>query len=67
VLEDLEKDTDKFELKVKDYTDKVFENAFHERLDTMYSKSFEANNMIKRSMFIRLKKFMFKSRILTYV
>ena len=46
--------------------DKVFENAYLEKLSLMYEKSKEARNLEKRRMLILFKKFMFKSRILVY-
>lgn len=48
------------------YVNQIFEDAYIGRLDTFYKKSQEAQGLKKRQMFNRLKKFMFKSRILTY-
>ena len=44
----------------------VFESAYLSRLDKIYEKCTQAQNLEKRRMFIRLKKFLFQSRILTY-
>ena len=46
--------------------DKVFEDAYTEKLSKIYDKSKEARDLEKRRMLILFKKFMFKSRILTY-
>jgi hypothetical protein len=45
---------------------KVFHGAYIERLQNIYEKSKEAQSLEKRRMFIRLKKFLMNSRILTY-
>lgn len=45
---------------------KIFEDAYLEKLNTIYQKSVEAHTLEKRRMFIRFKKFLFQSRILTY-
>ena len=44
----------------------IFEAAYLERLNTIYEKSKEARSLQKRRMFIRLKKFLIKERLLTY-
>jgi hypothetical protein len=44
----------------------IFEMAYLERLNTIYAKSEEAHSLEKRRMFIKFKKFLFQSRILTY-
>ncbi len=45
---------------------KIFEDAYLEKLDLVYNKSKEAHGLEKRRMFIRFKQFLFKSRVLTY-
>ena len=42
----------------------VFEEAFINRLNEIYKKSEEAQNLEKRRLFIDLKKFIIKNRIL---
>lgn len=37
-----------------------------EKLNKVYEKSVEAHNLEKRRMYIKFKKFLFQSRILTY-
>jgi hypothetical protein len=44
----------------------VFENAYLEKLQKVYDKSTEVQNLEKRRMFIRFKKFLFQSRILNF-
>jgi len=44
----------------------IFELAYLEKLNTVYTKSQEAHSLEKRRMFIKFKKFLFQSRILTY-
>lgn len=44
----------------------LFENAYLEKLNKVYEKSVEAHNLEKRRMYIKFKKFLFQSRILTY-
>lgn len=62
----LKTDKDYFYKEVNKNVNDVFENAFLERLDHVYRKSQEAHNLEKRRMIIRMKKFLFKERILTY-
>ena len=45
----------------------MFEQAYLERLKMVYEKSREAHNLSKRRMFIRFKKFIMKSRLLSYL
>jgi hypothetical protein len=45
----------------------IFEAAYLERLSNIHDKSKEAQALEKRRMFIRLKKFLLKSRLLVYV
>ena len=45
----------------------VFEDAYLKRLNHVFEKSKEAHSLEKRRMFIRLKKFLFKSRLLTFL
>jgi hypothetical protein len=40
--------------------------AYLEKLNSVYNKSQEAHSLEKRRMFIKFKKFLFQSRILTY-
>lgn len=44
----------------------IFENAYIEKLQTIFEKSQEAHSLEKRRMLIRFKKFLFQSRILTF-
>lgn len=44
----------------------IFEMAYLEKLNSVYTKSQEAHSLEKRRMFIKFKKFLFQSRILTY-
>ncbi len=44
----------------------IFETAYLEKLNAIYGKSLEAQGLEKRRMFIKFKKFLFQSRILTY-
>jgi len=60
------KDSKVFYNTVNKYINDVFVEAYLEKLNKMFSKSQEANNLEKRRMLIRFKKFLFKSRILTY-
>jgi hypothetical protein len=46
---------------------KIFENAYFERLNLVYDKSKEAQSLEKRRMFIKMKKFLIKSRIMGYL
>jgi len=46
---------------------KIFENAYFERLNMIYEKSKEAQSLEKRRMFIKMKKFLIKSRIMGYM
>ena len=46
---------------------KIFENAYFERLNLIYEKSKEAQSLEKRRMFIKMKKFLIKSRIMGYM
>jgi len=41
-----------------------FENAYLERLNHVYEKSREAQGLKKRRMFIRMKKYLIKNRLL---
>ena len=52
---------------VNQMTNEVFENAYLERLKMVYDKSKEARSLEKRRMFIRFKKFLMKSRVLSYL
>jgi hypothetical protein len=45
----------------------VFENAYLEKLQNIFDRSVEAQSLEKRRMFIKFKKFLFQSRILTTV
>jgi len=45
----------------------VFEQAYLGRLKMIYDKSKEAHNLKKRRMFIKFKKFLMKSRLLSYI
>lgn len=52
--------------KVNEKIQQIFENAYLEKLSMVYEKSKEVHNLEKRRMYIRFKKFLFQSRILTY-
>ena len=52
---------------VNKMTNEAFEMAYLERLNMVHEKSKEAQSLDKRRMFIRFKKFLMKSRILSYV
>jgi len=52
---------------VNKMTNEAFERAYLERLNMVYEKSKEAQSLDKRRMFIRFKKFLMKSRILSFV
>ena len=45
----------------------IFENAYLEKLQNIFDRSVEAQSLEKRRMFIKFKKFLFQSRILTTV
>ena len=45
---------------------KIFEDAFFDRLNMIYEKSVEAQSLEKRRLFIRLKKFLIKNRIIGF-
>ena len=45
----------------------IFEQAYLRRLSTMYERSKEAQSLEKRRMLIRFKKFLIRSRILTFM
>jgi len=52
---------------VNDKIHKIFEKAYFERLNMVYEKSKEAQSLEKRRMFIKMKKFLIKSRIMGYL
>ena len=54
-----------FQKKVDESITKVFEDAYINRLQTMFDKSKEAQALERRRMFIRLKRFLFRSRCIT--
>ena len=66
-LNKLEQDPKSFYDLVNKMTNEVFENAYLERLRMVYEKSKEAQSLEKRRMFIRFKKFLMRSRVLSYV
>ena len=45
---------------------KIFEDAYKAKLELMHDKSEEVHNLEKKRMILRMKQFLFKSRILTY-
>ena len=51
---------------MNDKIQQIFETAYVNRLSHIYEKSKEAHGLEKRRMFIRLKKYLFESRILNY-
>jgi len=66
-LENLEKSADaEFYKLVNTKIQYIFEQAYLEKLQTIFDRSSEAHNLEKRRMLIRFKKFLFQSRILTY-
>lgn len=46
---------------------KIFERAYFERLNLVYEKSKEAQSLQKRRMFIKMKKFLIKTRLMGYM
>ena len=52
--------------KINEKISQIFENAYFNRLATIYDKSKEAHSLQKRRFIIRLKKFLMKNRLLTY-
>ena len=52
---------------VNRHINQVFEKAYLERLNSIYQKSRDAQNLEKRRMFIRFKKFLMQSRLLTFM
>lgn len=62
----LEADQDRFYELVNGNVAAIFEDAYLKRLQTIMDKSKEANGLDKRRMFLRLKKFLIKSRILQF-
>jgi hypothetical protein len=63
----LEADDKAFYAKVNTKIQEIFEQAYLERLNTIYEKSKEAHSLEKRRMLIRFKKFLISSRILTFM
>lgn len=55
----------KFQSEVDSCITKVFENAYIKRMKTMFDKSKEAQSLERRRMFIRMKRFLFRSRCVT--
>jgi hypothetical protein len=66
VLAKLQTDKQEFDAKVESQINEIFQAAFIDRLGTVFEKSKEAHSLEKRRMFLRIKKFYFKSRIFTY-
>ena len=62
----LESNTKEFYDLVNSQIQKIFQNAYLEKLQLVHDRSKEAHNLEKRRMFIRFKKFLFQSRILSY-
>lgn len=62
----LEKSDSHFYTQVNKYVAETFQDAYINRLDNVFKKSQEAHNLDKRRMYIRMKKFFFKQRILQY-
>ena len=54
-----------FQSEIDSCITKVFETAYVDRLQTMFDKSKEAQSLERRRMYIRLKRFLFRSRCLT--
>ena len=57
---------EQFQNTVDDCVNKVFEGAYIERLQTMFDKSKEAQQLERRRMFLRLKRFLFRQRCIEY-
>ena len=55
-----------FKAKIDKSIEKVFENAYIERLQNIYDRSREAQALDRRRMYYRLKRYLFKSRCVTY-
>lgn len=56
---------EEFQSEIDSVITKVFETAYVDRLQTMFDKSKEAQSLERRRMYIRLKRFLFRSRCLT--
>lgn len=65
-LQELDGNQRQFYEKVNKHIATIFEDAYLEKLDQVHKKSKEAHSLEKRRMFINFKKFLFRSRILTY-
>ena len=65
-LKNLENNPKAFYDLVNSNVHSIFENAYLKRLNMIYEKSKEAQSLKKRRMFIKLKKFLIKERLLTY-
>ena len=65
-IEKLDKQPFDFYRLVNSQIQSIFEQAYLEKLNRIYTASQEAHSLEKRRMFIRFKKFLFQSRILTY-
>jgi len=64
-VDKFEHDTAAFYKIVNEQIQKIYEDGFLSKLQLIHDKSKEAHNLEKRRFFVRLKKFLFKSRILT--
>ena len=54
----------RFQSEIDGCISNVYEQAYIKRLQTMFDKSKEAQSLERRRMFIRLKRFLFRSRCL---
>ena len=66
VLSNYEQNPDQFYEVVNGNIQNIFEQAYLKRLNTIVEKSAEAQQLEKRRMFIRLKKFLIKNRLLKF-
>ena len=63
----LDADKEAFYALVNNKVQSIFEQAYLRRLNTIYERSKEAQSLEKRRMLIRFKKFLMRSRILTFM
>lgn len=65
-VDKLDHNSEEFYKLVNEKIQTLFEDAYVNRLSYIFDKSKDAQNLEKRRMLIRLKKFLFESRILVY-
>lgn len=62
----LEKNHSELYKRVNTHIQKIFEDAYLQKLQTVYNKSKEIHDLEKRRMFIRFKQFLLSKRIFQY-